>query len=66
MEQSKYSCTQFPGMCNWMGLNGQLHPPPTALNIIPVEQEARWIADPIRTGGGEIDAHFGNRSQQPE
>ena len=53
MEQSKYSSTHSR-YAYWMGLNGQLHAPATVLNIIPVGQEARWVADPIRTGGGEI------------
>lgn len=53
--QSRYSSTHTRYVC-WMGLNGQLHPPPVVVNIIPVGKEARWVADRIRTGGAEVQS----------
>jgi hypothetical protein len=53
--QSRHSCTHTRYVC-WMGLNGQLHPPPVVVNIIPVGQGRRWVADRIRTGGAEVQS----------
>lgn len=51
---SRWSIAPHIPDVSWMQLNGQLHPPPTVVNIISVGQEAKWAADPIGTCGGEI------------